>query len=168
VSTTGLTLLAVCASPRRPRHERGFTLIELVTCIVIIGLLAAVAGPKFFGTQPFSERGYASEIASALRSARHVAVASACEVRITINPVTGYQAVQRASVGNDCLGAVWTTPVMLSNSAPLSGSPPSGVTATPATIIIFDGKGQASSGAVLTIGSFTVRLDAVSGFVSVQ
>lgn len=174
MSTDGLTSLAACASPRRPRCERGFTLIELVTCIIIVGLLAAVAGPKFFDTQPFSERGYASEIASALRSARHVAVASSCEVRLTIDPGAGYQALQRAPAGNDCGGGAWTTPVVLSNSAPLAGVPPSGVVANPATVVIFNRDGEAAGGAVLTVGpaggpvSFTIRLDGVSGLVSVQ
>jgi len=35
--------------PRHPRAARGFTLLELLVVMVIIGLLAGYVGPKFFG-----------------------------------------------------------------------------------------------------------------------
>src|SRR5262245_5589881 len=152
MSTRGLISLAARASRRGPRRERAFTLLELVTCIVIIGVLAAVAAPRFFDTQPFSEHGYAREIASALRSARNTAVASSCEVQFTIDAAGAYQALQRASVMNDCLGAAWTIPVRSPNGALLAGTPPSGVTATPATSIVFDRTGAVVGAApVLTV-----------------
>ena len=34
---------------RSPRHMRGFTLLELLVVMVIIGLLAGYVGPKLFG-----------------------------------------------------------------------------------------------------------------------
>ncbi|MGH7322987.1 MAG: type II secretion system major pseudopilin GspG [Candidatus Rokuibacteriota bacterium] len=38
------------AGPRRDaRNERGFTLIELLVVVIILGLLAALVGPRFFG-----------------------------------------------------------------------------------------------------------------------
>ena len=35
----------------RPPHEAGFTLIEIVMCLIILGILAAVAVPKYFDLQ---------------------------------------------------------------------------------------------------------------------
>lgn len=157
----------------RPRQAkdgrcRGFTLIELVTCIVIIGVLAVVAAPRFFDVQPYGARGYAGEIAAALRAARQVAVASSCEVRVTLDPATGYQAFQRAAAGNTCSAAgAWDVPVRLQDGAVLAGTPPQGIALAPAAQITFDSVGRAAGApAAITIDTFVVRVDPNSGFVS--
>lgn len=38
-------------NPKMLKNEKGFTLIEIITVIIIMGILAAVAVPKFFSMQ---------------------------------------------------------------------------------------------------------------------
>jgi MSHA pilin protein MshC len=150
--------------------ERGFTLIELISCIVIIGILAAVSGPKFFSEQTFQERGYIDEIAASLRNAQQVAIASGCEVSFTVN-ATGYQAMQRAAAGTTCAtaGAFVTTVKRLDGTA-MSAPPPANVSSNPAIQIIFDAKGRVANGAPapLQVGGYTLTVVVGSGFVQVQ
>ena len=47
------------------RHEKGFTLIELLIVVVIIGILAAIAIPKFANTK---EKAYMAAMKSDLRN----------------------------------------------------------------------------------------------------
>jgi MSHA pilin protein MshA len=52
--------------------QKGFTLIELIITIVIIGVLAAVAIPKFQSLSADAEKGVAAGVGAALASATSV------------------------------------------------------------------------------------------------
>lgn len=53
--------------------RRGFTLIELIMVIVIIGALAAIALPRFVDLRGDAERAAIDGFVGALRSAQHIA-----------------------------------------------------------------------------------------------
>ncbi len=55
--------------------NRGFTMVELVTVMVIIGILAAVVMPRFFDNSVFQNRGAADQVKAALRYGQKVAIA---------------------------------------------------------------------------------------------
>lgn len=66
-------------------EQRGFTIVELIMVIVIIGILAAVVGPRFFSKSNFDERFYFEEVLSSVRYAQKLAVASGCYIKAQVS-----------------------------------------------------------------------------------
>jgi MSHA pilin protein MshC len=148
----------------------GFTIVELVVVIVLLGILATFAVPRFFSKQPFSARGYSDELASAFRYAQKVAVASGCDVSISID-TSGYSAAQRALSGSTCAtSGAWPVPVRRSDNSDLSGNAPNSVTVDTPVTIIFSSSGavRGTAPAPIAIGPHTISVDAMTGVVSVQ
>lgn len=70
--------------------QRGFTLIELIITIVIIGVLAAVAIPKFQSLTGDAEKGVAAGVGAALASASSVNFARSKVPGAIASPTAGF------------------------------------------------------------------------------
>lgn len=147
---------------------RGYTIVEVVLVIVILAVLATVAGPRFFNNSAFDERGYYDELVSALRYAQKVAVASGCRVRVNIAATT-FSLAQQAATGGHCdpTDASYPLPVRLSTGELMSGTAPDGVSAAPTMSLVFDALGRTNlaSNQVFTVGARALTVQADSGLV---
>lgn len=85
-------------------RQRGFTLVELITVMVILGILAAVAAPRFFDSGVFQERGAADQVKAALRYGQKVAIAQHKVVSVTISTASSSNCGTNLNVGGnvDC------------------------------------------------------------------
>lgn len=158
-------------SRRAASGEAGYTLVELIVVISILGILAATMGPRFFDQSAFSQRGYADELAAALRSTQKAAVITGCPARLTLT-ASGYSAAQQAASGNTCNPAdsTWSMTLIGGDGAPVLGAAPTGLSAAPLGTYAFDTQGRlsASPGTTLSVGARSISIDAGTGFVRVQ
>jgi len=65
--------------------QSGFTLIELITVIILLGILSSIALPRFFNTSSYKARFAVDDLRIALQLAQKTAVSSGCSTQITIS-----------------------------------------------------------------------------------
>ncbi len=62
----------------------GFSLLELLTVIILLGILGVVALGRFGQTDAFAARGFYYDTLAAVRFAQKLAVSSGCDVRVIL------------------------------------------------------------------------------------
>ena len=143
--------------------SRGFTLIELVTVLVIIGIISAVALPRFFSADSFNDRGFYSEVINAMRYSQQLAIAINCNTRVVVN--NGSYTVTLADDPTDCSASTLTTPARdpVTGQSGFSGN--SNVTTSNATVT-FDALGAIASDTTITVGGYDFCVHGITGYIS--
>lgn len=143
--------------------QRGFTLVELILVLVVIGILAAVAGPRFFSREVFDERVYFEQALAAVRHAQKVAVASGCPIRVELDHA-GYRLVHDAACG----GLAADSPVADPAGGDYRAGNPRNVAVSSPLKVTFNAHGGTSRQYSTTLGGAFVMTVHETGFVEVS
>lgn len=148
--------------------QRGFTLIELIMVVILIGILAATALPKFSGKDAFAERAFFSDTLNAIRYAQKLAITTGCNVQVAISS-NRYTLTRRGtSSSTSCAGSTYqlAIPHPSSGASTYSGSEP-GITLTSTVSPFYSYPlGTASDNVTLTInGTKTIHVIKETGLV---
>jgi prepilin-type N-terminal cleavage/methylation domain-containing protein len=76
-------------------YQKGFTLIEVIVIIIIVGLLGAIAIPKYISLTEAAERGNVESVIGSLRSA--LSLYSAKQI-VSMQPITAHNPFDDLSV----------------------------------------------------------------------
>lgn len=159
--------------------QAGATLTELVTVLVLLGILAAFALPRFFGTSDFDARGYFELSIQAVRFAQRTAIASGCDTRVRFDgtSVALHQWINPGSCAADGSGSGLTAVKRPGSSAAFAENAPDDV-AVGSMLIYFDAIGRprdanpgAGFGSLLAaqsnvgVGGRTITVEPQTGFV---
>lgn len=140
--------------------QRGFTIVELIATMVILGILAAVALPRFTDQSIFESRGFRDQTISLLRYAHKAAVAQ----RRTVCVALGATGLGLTIASAQPPSTVCDTALALTSS-PRSGK---GLSASVASFRFLPSGStdQASDVAITISGSASgITVDAVTGYV---
>jgi len=139
------------------RQNSGFSLVELITVIILLGILGVVALGRFTGGDAFAARGFFDDTVGAVRFAQKLAISSGCDVRV-ITTAGGYELRQSSACSANDFSASVANPANRSSNYQ-NASVPSGYTLTAGTIT-FDSRGrreEATSDFILSDASTTYR-----------
>ena len=125
--------------------QRGFTLVELITVMVIVGIVSAIALPRLFERGLFDSRGYYDQLISSLRYAQKTAISQRRTVCVTF-PTASRMVFRTAATfagacDTDLQNPTGTYPA---GQTTYTVDAPNGVTLSGVVAINFDALGRAS------------------------
>lgn len=147
----------------------GFTMVELVVTMVVIGIMAVVALPRLTALGTFDARGAADQVASYLRFAQKSALAQRRNVRVEVSSdvAVAPRLCIAANAGDACPAACAASNLVFPAQF---GVGHNAVTIGGAASFCFDTLGGTPATQTITFSSdgsvvSTIRVEAVTGFV---
>ena len=138
--------------------QRGFTIIELVIVMVVIGILAVFATSKFADRADYQARGFQDETRTLLRYAQKSAVAQRRTVCVALNATGAALRIDTTTPGDGTCDAALTL-----------SSPAQGGTGLAPSVVNFNFRplGDTDQAANITavISGVTITVDARTGYV---
>ncbi len=147
-----------CLSGKPVKLQRGFTLVELITVMVIIGILAVAALPRFFDRSTYDSRAFYDQLIATLRYAQKAAIAQHRFVCVTFGAsITLSQGTTTACAGGGLAGPGGQTPITVPNGVTLSGG----------SSFYFDALGVPSGARSITVSPYAtaITVEAGTGYV---
>lgn len=149
----------------------GFTLIELIAVVIILGIVSVFAAPLLSPKSAFDERFFYDDLLQALRFSQRLAVSSGCAVQVNFLS-TGYTLKQDQNCNLTSPSFIKIPVRPGSNDVYSNTSLPSGSAYSySVNPLIFNSLGQALNSAssvisqsAITIGSRTLKVDGETGF----
>jgi len=143
------------------QRQTGFTLVEIIMVLIIIGLISAYALPRFFDLQRFDDRGFYTEVINATRYAQQYAVATNCDVQVSLN-ANSFSLERRDNT--NCTGG-FNTAVLSPVTLGAFANSNTNVTITPATSFTFNALGESSVDTTFSVGSSSFHIHGSTGYI---
>ncbi|WP_426104865.1 pilus assembly FimT family protein [Massilia sp. TSP1-1-2] len=158
--------------------QRGFTLVELIAVIIIVGILGSFAATRFIGRASFDSVAFADQSAALLRYAQKVAVAQNRYVyaRVQANGIalcydSGCTSGNRVLAPGGTNSNSAANKLACADTAWACEAPPSQVRITPLALFYFDALGKpflATDVPPTAVSLFTTRAFTVTADTSVR
>jgi MSHA pilin protein MshC len=154
------------------RAGRGFTLVELITVMILLGILAVVAMPNLNTAQGFNATSFRDRTAASLRFAQKSAVAkrrmvcatvTAGALALSVNAAFGAASCTNAMAGPDGQSPAALSP---SSNVTLASAPAGPLYFQPSGAVTSDAAGTAPTTFILTVtDQAPITVNGATGYV---